>query len=65
MACLTNYTVQCRDETSGKVGCFLFDITHWQETGRFRAISPVCADLVEFYQSTTPDQRKSAYIERT
>ena len=64
MACLTNYTVQCLDVTSGKTGCFLFDTQHWIATGEFRAISEVFPDLNTFYAGTTPDQRQSLYIER-
>ena len=64
MACLTNYTVQCRDVDSGETGCFLFDVEHWQQTGEFRAISEVYPGLNEFYKGTTADQRKACYIER-
>lgn len=64
MACLTNYTVQCKDINSGKTGCFFFDIPHWQQTGEFKATSPVYADLNEFYSRTIPADRQSAYIER-
>ena len=49
MACLMNYTVQCTDVTTGETGCFLYDTDHWQRTGEFKAISPVCRDLVAFY----------------
>lgn len=41
MACLMNYTIQCTDVVSGETGCFLFDTAHWQETGEFKAVSPV------------------------
>lgn len=64
MACLTNYTVQCKDIVTGKVGCFLFDEAHWQATGEFMAVSPVFDNLDEFYRGTTPDQRKGIYLER-
>jgi hypothetical protein len=64
MACLTNYTIQCRDVASGKTGCFLFDVQHWQTTGEFLAVSEVFPDLDAFYHGTTPEQRKSMYIER-
>ena len=64
MACLTNYTVQCTDVTTGETGCFLFDVTHWQATGEFKALSEVYVDLDAFYRGTTVDQRKSCYIER-
>lgn len=47
--CLMNYTIQCTDVTTGKVGCFLFDQAHWQRTGEFKAISPVMPGLTEFY----------------
>lgn len=49
MAILMNYTVQCTDSASGAVGCFVFDVPHWQATGEFRATSPVFAGLGEFY----------------
>lgn len=62
--CLTNYTVQCTDTTSGIVGCFLFDTMHWQQTGEFKAITPVYPNLDAFYRSTTPEQRKACYLER-
>lgn len=66
MACLTNYTVQCRDATSGETGCFLFDTSHWQRTGEFRAVSPVMPDLDAFYawDNANGTQRKSCYLER-
>jgi hypothetical protein len=64
MACLMNYTIQCIDIVSGKIGCFFFDQSHWQETGKFKAISPVYPDLEAFYRSTNPEQRRSEYIER-
>lgn len=66
MACLTNYTVQCKDVTSGKKGCFLFDTAHWQKTGEFKAISPVCADLDEFYKWDMANGNNHApcYLER-
>jgi hypothetical protein len=65
MACLMNYTIQCRDVVSGKIGCFLFDEEQWQQTGEFKAISPVYPDLDEFYRNTNADQRQSRYLERT
>jgi hypothetical protein len=66
MACLTNYTVQCRDVTSGLIGCFLFDTEHWQKTGEFKAISPVFAGLTLFYEwdRANGDRRASCYLER-
>lgn len=64
MACLTNYTVQCQDVTSGDTGCFFFDLTHWQETGEFKAISKVYADLDQFYINTKLEDRKGIYLER-
>lgn len=67
MACLTNYTIQCEDVTSGKTGCFLFDTDHWQRTGEFKAISPVFLDLVQFYEwdKANGNNRGPAYLERT
>lgn len=66
MACLTNYTVQCRDATSGATGCFLFDTAHWQQTGEFRAVSPVFADLTQFYAWNSDNGRPGGpcYLER-
>lgn len=65
MVCLMNYTIQCRDVTSGKIGCFIFDEEHWQKTGEFKAVTEVFPDLDAFYKGTTPDQRQSRYLERT
>ena len=66
MACLMNYTVQCTDSTSGKTGCFLFDVEHWQRSGEFKAISPVFPSLVEFYRwnNENGNPGKGTYIER-
>jgi hypothetical protein len=64
MACLTNYTVQCTDITTGKKGCFFFDQTHWQETGEFKATGEIYPDLQTFYENTAPKDRKSIYLER-
>lgn len=66
MACLTNYTVQCVDVTTGKKGCFLFNTQHWQQTGEFLAVSPVCDGLDEFYKwdKTNGNNRSSCYLER-
>ena len=65
MACLTNYTVQCKDINSGKIGSFFYDQEHWQKTGQFKAISPVYSGLNEFYLNTKQEDRKSLYLERT
>lgn len=64
MACLTNYTVQCKDVLSQKTGCFFYDQEHWQKTGEFKAISPVYLDLNDFYLNTKMQDRKSLYLER-
>ena len=66
MACLTNYAVQCRDVTSGLIGCFLFDTGHWQRTGEFKAISPVFASLQLFYEwdKANGNRRAPCYLER-
>lgn len=66
MACVMNYTVQCRDVTSGETGCFLFDTAHWQQTGDFRAISPVFPDLAQFFawDKANGDMRRPGYWER-
>jgi len=66
MACLTNYAVQCRDVTSGETGCFLFDPTHWQRTGEFRASSPVFPNLTAFYAWNNANGRPGGpcYLER-
>lgn len=65
MACLTNYCVQCTDETTGQKGCFFFDQKYWQETGRFKAIGPIYSDLQAFYASTKPEDRRPIYLERS
>ena len=65
MACLTNYTVQCLDVTSGKTGSFFYDPTHWQATGEFKALGPVYSGLIEFYANTKIEDRKSCYLERS
>lgn len=64
MAILTNYAIQCVDCVSGKTGVFLFDIDHWKKTGKFKAISPIYNDLVEFFKSEHAKNRKSLYEER-
>lgn len=62
--CLTNYTVQCVDVTTGLKGCFLFDAKHWQDTGEFKAIGEVFPDLQSFYSGTKAEDRKPCYLER-
>lgn len=66
MACVTNYTIQCRDVDSGLIGCFLFDTEHWQKTGEFKAISPVHASLQLFYEWDNANGRRRGpcYLER-
>jgi hypothetical protein len=66
MACLTNYTIQCTDVTSGRRGCFLFDTEHWQRTGEFKAISPVMDSLHAFYDwdRANGNRRGPCYLER-
>lgn len=64
MACLTNYTIHCRDARSGQTGCFIFDVEHWQRTGEFVALSPVFAGLAELYAGTSREDRRSIYAER-
>ena len=44
-----NYTIQCTDIKSGETGCFLFDIEYYNNTGKFKAISRVYKDLIDFY----------------
>ena len=67
MACVTNYTVQCKDVSTGTIGCFLFDIAHWQTTGEFKAVSPVFPDLRSFFDWDTANgwKRGPCYLERT
>jgi len=65
MACLTNYCIQCIEETTKQRGCFFFDQNHWQETGKFKAIGPVYPDLHAFYNATKPEDRQSIYLERS
>ena len=64
--CLTNYTIQCVDKTSGETGCFLFDTVRYANGEGFHAISPVCKDLVEFYAwcNANGNPNRPAYIER-
>lgn len=66
MACLMNYTVQCPDVTTGEIGCFLFDVDHWQRTGEFKALSPVFPGLVDFYAWSRANGNPACpcYIER-
>lgn len=66
VACLTNYTIQCTDVATGQKGCFIFDTVHWQATGEFLAVSPVCADLDAFYKwdNANGNNRKACYLER-
>lgn len=66
MVCLTNYTVQCVDVTSGKTGCFFFDGPYWQFTGKFRATSPVFPDLEAFYAWDNQNGKNAAgkFLER-
>lgn len=66
MACLMNYTVQCKDVTTGQTGCFLFDVPHWQATGEFKAVGPVFFDLSSFYawDNSNGHKRESGYWER-
>ena len=66
MACVTNYTVHCTDVTSGKVGCFIFDVPHWQKTGEFKALSPVFGSLKDFFTwcADNGNPRQSIYAER-
>lgn len=53
MACLMNYAIQCRDITTGEVGCFIFCQDHWAETGEFKAVSAVFSDLPSFFRGYT------------
>lgn len=67
MACLTNYTIQCTDATTGQTGCFLFDVPHWQKTGEFKAVGPVHQCVSDFFKWDNANgvQRKSIFVERT
>ena len=67
MACLTNYCIQCRDATSGTLGDFAFDLVHWQETGEFKAISPVFLGLVDLFawSKESKFELNGIYLERT
>jgi len=49
MAALMTYTVQCEDETTGSVGCFVFDRLHFMSTGKFKATSPIFSSLAELF----------------
>jgi hypothetical protein len=63
MAVLMNYTIQCRDAISGATGCFIFDLGRYELDGKFYAITPVYADLIELYRHTRPEDRKACYVE--
>lgn len=67
MACLTNYCIQCTDVTSNTTGDFVFDMDHWQETGEFKAISPVFLGLIDLFAwaKNTKYELKGIYLERT
>ncbi len=67
MACLTNYCVHCTDATSNTKGDFAFDLCHWQQTGQFKAISPVFGGLVDLFAwaRQTGFELKGIYLERT
>jgi hypothetical protein len=60
-----NYAIQCTNAKTGKIGCFFFDQKHWQKTGEFVATSGVYPTLSEFFAATSPDERRSIYLERT
>jgi hypothetical protein len=66
MACVTNYTTQCTDVTTGKTGCFLFDTERWQRTGEFRAVSPIFPSLIEFFKwdAANGSRGTSVHLER-
>lgn len=61
-----NYTVQCRDETTGQIGDFLFDVTYWRVTGKFKAIGPVFDNLMDFYNwdKNNGNNHRHGYIRR-
>ena len=61
--CLTNYTVQCTDQASGRVGCFLFDVERYRREGKFWAISTVHPDLDALFCSADRAAMAPAYIE--
>jgi hypothetical protein len=63
--CLTNYAIQCRDISSGEIGCFLFDTEHWMQTREFKAISPVFPGLDQFFDwcHENGNPQKGIYIE--
>jgi len=60
---LMNYTIQCKDENSGKTGYFLFDLDRYATEGKFFALSEVYPDLEALYSNTTNTERKSCYVE--
>jgi hypothetical protein len=64
--CLMNYTIQCTDIDSGKVGSFLFDEARYRLYGDFRAVSEVFPDLQSLFtwSRSNGDPCKSAYVER-
>ena len=67
MACLMNYCIQCKDVNTQQTGDFAFDLIHWQETGEFKAISPVFFGLVDLFAWAKKSnfELKSIYLERT
>lgn len=55
---MTNYTIQCKDEISGKVGSFLYDVARFVVEKKFYAIGPVYPDLFAFYKDHEPANDK-------
>lgn len=60
---LTNYAIRCREELSGEIGCFIFDVGRYELEGVFYAITPIYKDLDELYRRTRPEDRKACYAE--
>ena len=49
MLIFANYLIQARDARTGEIGDFIFDVSLWQETGRYHSVSPVFECLSELF----------------
>ena len=64
---MANYCTHCTDSDSGIVGCFMYDVEHYQETGKFIATSEIYGSLARLFiehkedidHSTTPQFERS------
>lgn len=46
---MANYCTHCRDTESGIVGCFMYDVQHYQDTGEFIATSEIYGSLARLF----------------